>query len=110
MEATLAELERVQRTMGTLLQIATSVYGADHKYRFKPKYYPYTEPSVGMDIQCAVCHAKDENCRACGGASGRWLGSTAGTGGAGRVGLAAHCAAAVLPRARLRGGARVAQP
>ena len=53
---------------GTLLEIAKSIYGADHRFRFKPKYYPYTEPSVGMDIQCAVCHAKDENCRACGGA------------------------------------------
>jgi phenylalanyl-tRNA synthetase alpha chain len=56
---------------GTLLEIAKSVYGAEHKFRFKPKYYPYTEPSVGMDIQCAVCHAADENCRACGG--GGWV-------------------------------------
>jgi phenylalanyl-tRNA synthetase alpha chain len=52
---------------GTLLEIAKSVYGADHTFRFKPKYYPYTEPSVGMDIECAVCLAQDENCRACGG-------------------------------------------
>lgn len=56
---------------GTLLEIARSVYGAEHKFRFKPKYYPYTEPSVGMDIQCAVCHATDEDCRACGG--GGWV-------------------------------------
>ena len=56
---------------GTLLEIAKAVYGADHEFRFKPKYYPYTEPSVGMDIQCAVCFAKDENCRACGG--GGWV-------------------------------------
>lgn len=56
---------------GTLLEIARSVYGAGHEFRFKPKYYPYTEPSVGMDIQCAVCFAKDEDCRACGG--GGWV-------------------------------------
>jgi phenylalanyl-tRNA synthetase alpha chain len=56
---------------GTLLAIASSVYGAEHKFRFKPKYYPYTEPSVGMDIQCAVCFAQDEDCRACGG--GGWV-------------------------------------
>ncbi|MDQ3282010.1 MAG: phenylalanine--tRNA ligase subunit alpha [Acidobacteriota bacterium] len=56
---------------GTLLEIARSVYGAQHKFRFKPKYYPYTEPSVGMDIQCAVCKGADENCRACGG--GGWV-------------------------------------
>ena len=56
---------------GTLLEIAKSVYGAEHAFRFKPKYYPYTEPSVGMDIECAVCLAKDENCPACRGAG--WI-------------------------------------
>jgi phenylalanyl-tRNA synthetase alpha chain len=56
---------------GTLLEIAKSVYGEDHEFRFKPKYYPYTEPSVGMDIQCAVCRGRDEECRACGG--GGWV-------------------------------------
>ena len=56
---------------GTLLEIATSVYGAQHRFRFKPKYYPYTEPSVGMDIECAVCNGGDEHCRACGG--GGWV-------------------------------------
>ncbi|HEX8253854.1 MAG TPA: phenylalanine--tRNA ligase subunit alpha [Thermoanaerobaculia bacterium] len=56
---------------GTLLEIARSIYGAEHAFRFKPKYYPYTEPSVGMDIQCAVCHAKNEHCPACRGAG--WI-------------------------------------
>jgi phenylalanyl-tRNA synthetase alpha chain len=56
---------------GTLLEIAKSVYGEEHAYRFKPKYYPYTEPSAGMDIQCAVCFAKDEHCPACRGAG--WI-------------------------------------
>lgn len=53
---------------GTLLEIAKSIFGESHVFRFKPKYYPYTEPSVGMDIQCTVCFAKDENCPACRGA------------------------------------------
>ena len=56
---------------GTLLEIARSVYGTEHRFRFKPKYYPYTEPSVGMDIECAVCRGSDEDCRACGG--GGWV-------------------------------------
>ena len=43
---------------GTLLEIAKSIYGEDHEFRFKPKYYPYTEPSVGMDMQCTVCLAQ----------------------------------------------------
>jgi phenylalanyl-tRNA synthetase alpha chain len=56
---------------GTLLEIAKSIYGEGHKFRFKPKYYPYTEPSVGMDMQCTVCLAKDENCPTCKGAG--WI-------------------------------------
>jgi phenylalanyl-tRNA synthetase alpha chain len=56
---------------GTLLEIAKSVYGAEHKFRFKPKYYPYTEPSVGMDIQCAVCFGRTDQCVACRGAG--WI-------------------------------------
>jgi phenylalanyl-tRNA synthetase alpha chain len=56
---------------GTLLEIAKSIYGEDHVFRFKPKYYPYTEPSVGMDMQCTVCRAKDPDCPACRGAG--WI-------------------------------------
>ena len=43
--------------------LAASLYGKDRKIRFKPKYYPYTEPSVGIDVSCGVCAAK--GCQAC---------------------------------------------
>jgi phenylalanyl-tRNA synthetase alpha chain len=56
---------------GTLTEIAKSIYGDEHVFRFKPKYYPYTEPSVGMDMQCTVCKAKDDDCPACRGAG--WI-------------------------------------
>jgi phenylalanyl-tRNA synthetase alpha chain len=56
---------------GTLLEIARSIYGEDHVFRFKPKYYPYTEPSVGMDMQCTVCNAQGDDCPACRGAG--WI-------------------------------------
>jgi phenylalanyl-tRNA synthetase alpha chain len=56
---------------GTLTEIAKSIYGDEHVFRFKPKYYPYTEPSVGMDMQCTVCRGKDEDCPACRGAG--WI-------------------------------------
>ncbi len=56
---------------GTLLEIARSIYGEEHVFRFKPKYYPYTEPSVGMDMQCTVCRAKTDDCPACRGAG--WI-------------------------------------
>ena len=50
---------------GILTFIAQALYG-DHPIRFKPKFYPYTEPSVGVDMQCASCHG--EGCSACHGA------------------------------------------
>ena len=50
---------------GLLSFIAKSLYG-DGRIRFKPKFYPYTEPSVGVDLACAICDG--EGCEACHGA------------------------------------------
>ena len=50
---------------GILSFIAKELFG-ERPLRFKPKYYPYTEPSVGVDIQCVHCHGK--GCLACHGA------------------------------------------
>lgn len=56
---------------GTLAFIARALYG-DHRIRFKPKFYPYTEPSVGVDLECSVCGGSGEvggsSCGACHGA------------------------------------------
>jgi len=51
---------------GTLSFIARALYGEDRPIRFKPKFYPYTEPSVGVDLGCVVCGGK--GCDACHGA------------------------------------------
>jgi phenylalanyl-tRNA synthetase alpha chain len=51
---------------GLLLAIAKAIYGAEHEFRFKPKYYPYTVPSLGMDLRCASCAG--DGCGACHGA------------------------------------------
>jgi phenylalanyl-tRNA synthetase alpha chain len=51
---------------GTLAFIARELFGADRKVRFKPKFYPYTEPSVGVDVACTVCGGR--GCEACHGA------------------------------------------
>ena len=48
---------------GVLLFIAKQLYGQEKQFRFKPKFYPYTEPSIGLDIQCANCLGK--GCPAC---------------------------------------------
>lgn len=42
-----------------------SVLGKDIKVRLRPKYYPFTEPSVGFDGECIFC--KGKGCKVCGG-------------------------------------------
>lgn len=51
---------------GLLGFIAHSLYGEDREIRFKPKFYPYTEPSIGVDLSCGVCGGS--GCEACHGA------------------------------------------
>ena len=49
---------------GLLDQFAKAMYGADKKTRFRPGYYPFTEPSVAFDVECLVCGGG--GCPACG--------------------------------------------
>ena len=60
---------------GTLAFVARTLFGDQHRIRFKPKFYPYTEPSVGMDLSCAVCDGEGivdgKPCHACHGAG--WI-------------------------------------
>ena len=49
---------------GLLEQFARAMYGADKKTRFRPGYYPFTEPSVAFDVECLVCGGP--GCPACG--------------------------------------------
>lgn len=51
---------------GTLALLAREVYGDERRMRFKPKFYPYTEPSIGVDLACVVCDGA--GCSACHGA------------------------------------------
>ena len=39
----------------TLYYFVTEMFGADTKLRFRPSYFPFTEPSAEMDISCTVC-------------------------------------------------------
>lgn len=56
-DVTFAELK------GTLVSFARQFYGEDLKYRFRPSFFPFTEPSAEMDITCFLCHGK--GCRVC---------------------------------------------
>ena len=55
---TLADLK------GLLDQFAHAMFGADKRTRFRPGYYPFTEPSVAFDVECLVCGGV--GCPACG--------------------------------------------
>nr|WP_281168576.1 phenylalanine--tRNA ligase subunit alpha [Thermodesulfobacterium hveragerdense] len=54
---------------GVLTYFAKEVFGEKTKVRFRPSYFPFTEPSVEMDISCVICHGK--GCRVCSGTG--WL-------------------------------------
>jgi phenylalanyl-tRNA synthetase alpha chain len=49
---------------GLLDQFAHAMFGAGKKTRFRPGYYPFTEPSVAFDVECLVCGGV--GCAACG--------------------------------------------
>ncbi|MBA3828347.1 MAG: phenylalanine--tRNA ligase subunit alpha [Taibaiella sp.] len=45
----------------TLYYFVTEMFGADTKVRFRPSYFPFTEPSAEMDISCTICGGKGCN-------------------------------------------------
>jgi phenylalanyl-tRNA synthetase alpha chain len=56
-DVTFAELK------GTLISFAKQFYGNNLSYRFRPSFFPFTEPSAEMDITCYLCNGK--GCRIC---------------------------------------------
>jgi phenylalanyl-tRNA synthetase alpha chain len=50
----------------TLYHFAKEMFGKDTKVRFRPSYFPFTEPSAEMDITCLLC--KGDGCNVCKGA------------------------------------------
>jgi len=56
---------------GTLELFIHSFFGDNVNLRFRPSYFPFTEPSAEVDISCFLCFGKDPNCRICKG--GGWL-------------------------------------
>lgn len=47
----------------TLYFFVQEMFGKDVKIRFRPSYFPFTEPSAEMDISCLICHGK--GCNVC---------------------------------------------
>ena len=53
----------------TLVEFAKSMYGVTVRSRFRPSYFPFTEPSGDLEIECFICHGK--GCNVCRGSG--WL-------------------------------------
>lgn len=47
----------------TLFYFVQELFGEGTKVRFRPSYFPFTEPSAEMDISCTIC--KGEGCQLC---------------------------------------------
>lgn len=56
-DVTMADLK------GTLDAFAKALYGEDVTTRFRPSFFPFTEPSAEVDLTCVNCHGK--GCRVC---------------------------------------------
>ncbi len=54
---------------GVLEEFAHEIYGSDTKVKFRPSFFPFTEPSVEVDVTCSECGGK--GCRVCKG--GGWI-------------------------------------
>lgn len=54
---------------GTLIDFARRMFGENVRSRFRASYFPFTEPSAEMDIECFLCRGR--GCGVCGGSG--WL-------------------------------------
>ena len=58
-DITLADLK------GTLLAFARAIFGPDREVRLRPHFFPFTEPSVEVDVSCFMDHRTGRRCRVC---------------------------------------------
>ena len=56
---------------GMLNNLAKAMFNNDTKTRFRPSYFPFTEPSVEVDVSCFECGGTGHNCRLCKGSG--WI-------------------------------------
>lgn len=48
---------------GVILSFAKYIFGSDMQIRFRPSFFPFTEPSAEYDFSCLICRGK--GCRIC---------------------------------------------
>ncbi|HEY8582395.1 MAG TPA: phenylalanine--tRNA ligase subunit alpha [Capillimicrobium sp.] len=64
-DITLADLK------GTLLDFSRAIFGPDREIRLRPHFFPFTEPSVEIDVSCFNCRRDGSPCQVCKGTG--WL-------------------------------------
>ncbi len=60
---------RLSDLKGTITAFARRMFGADRRVRFRGSYFPFTEPSMEVDVECILCNGK--GCSVCSGSG--WL-------------------------------------
>jgi phenylalanyl-tRNA synthetase alpha chain len=56
---------------GMLVGMCRELFGPDADVRFRPSFFPFTEPSAEVDVKCPACHGAGGACRTCGGSG--WI-------------------------------------
>ena len=50
---------------GTVAVMGRELLGDETRVRFRPHFFPFTEPSVEYDFSCSICHGENRTCRIC---------------------------------------------
>jgi len=56
---------------GMLLGMFRELFGQSTDVRFRPSFFPFTEPSAEFDVKCPACNGQGGTCRTCGGSG--WI-------------------------------------
>jgi phenylalanyl-tRNA synthetase alpha chain len=56
---------------GMLVGMCRELFGPDADVRFRPSFFPFTEPSAEVDVKCPACHGAGGSCRTCSGSG--WI-------------------------------------
>ncbi|PZR59723.1 MAG: phenylalanine--tRNA ligase subunit alpha [Candidatus Meridianibacter frigidus] len=54
-----------------LTGMCSELFGPESSIRFRPSYFPFTEPSAEVDARCPLCKGRGGSCRMCGGSG--WI-------------------------------------
>jgi phenylalanyl-tRNA synthetase alpha chain len=56
---------------GMLVGMCRELFGPSADVRFRPSFFPFTEPSAEIDVKCPACEGQGGSCRTCGGSG--WI-------------------------------------